>query len=485
MLKQFAEWTTEYINSLPDAAFAVIEPAYIRGETEDKNCRHLPHHSDGVKNGSDSNDHIDIDHLRNAWQRRAQIKPITDSISQDELRSKAERHLKKHIRDLELDWGEESMIDLIPGQYFLTKNGFGKIRLIAPVLTGASRFDGSLPSDDNLPGKTPANPSLPQSDSEFFRCRFRALSQILIEDYALDFTQEGVLEKSVPLLKNQTVYTDHNVDIDNWIGVVENSLWDKDFSPPGVDADLKIDRVNNQKIIRGLSIEPPAIHSCSVTVFYTWHKSHPDLSDDMFDPDCFWWLLGTEKDGEIVRIIVDEILQYGELSLVWQGADPYAKRKLQSRLQSLKNNFEIQNSKLKIQNEGDPTMDEKQIKELQEAHATLQKENQTVKAENETLKPDAALGKKYLDQLKAETKSLYRLVKGDKADEQFIEKMIKNACFESLEVLKKDFETSLSTKTSFTCPHCGKSIAGLRASKETTDSTEKPPTKIEAEQHKV
>jgi len=475
-MTKLAKWDTAYINSLPDAAFAVIEPAYTRGETEDKNCRHLPHHSDGVKDGSDSNDHIDIDHLRNAWQRRAQIKPVTDSISQDELISKAEKHLKKHIKDLKLDWGEESMIEIIPGQYSLSKNGIGKIRLIAPVTNRVS-----LEAQPNQA----ASPSLPQSDAEFFRARFRALSQIFIADYAIDFTQEGVLEKSVPLLKNQTVYPDHNTDIHNWIGVVENSLWDKEFSPPGVDADLKIDRANNLKIIRGLTFEPPAIHSCSVTIFFTWHKSHPELSDDVYDPDCFWWLLGTEKDGEIVRVIVDEILQYGELSLVWQGADPYAKRKLESRLKSFKKEFEIKNSELKNQNKGGQTMTDQEIKAMQEANATLQKENQTVKAEVETLKPDAALGKKHLEQLRKETESIYRLLKGDKVDEQFIKTIIQTASAENLETLKKDFEASLATKTTFTCPHCQKPISGFRASKETqTVSTEKP-TEIEAAQHKV
>jgi cell division protein FtsB len=473
-MNKFAKWDTTYINSLPDAAFAVIEPAYTRGETEDKNCRHLPHHSDGVKDGSDSNDHIDIDHLRNAWQRRNQIVPVTDSISQDELRSKAERHLKKHINDLDLGWGEDTL-DLIPGQYSLSKNGTGKIRLIALVESGTAV--------QQPPRSSPSQPLAP-SDSEFFRARFRALSQIIIENYAIDFTQEGVLEKSVPLLKNQTVYTDHNVDVHNWIGVVENSLWDKESSPAGVDADIKIDKQNNPKIVRGLTIDPPAIHSCSVTVFFTWHKSHPDLSDDFFDPDSFWWLLGTEKDGELVRVIVDEITQYGELSLVWQGADPYAKRKLQSRLKSIKDNFGFRASNFEIKNQGG-LMTDQEIKAMQEANATLQKENQTFKAENETLKPSSALGKKYLDQLRKETESLYRLLKADKADEQYVKTMIQTAPAENLETLKKDFETSLAQKTTFTCPHCQKPIAGLRASHETKPADDDKATKIDADQHKV
>jgi len=94
------EWTVAYINSLPDAAFAVIEPAYKRGETEDKRARHLPHHSKDVKD-PDEKSSLDMPHFRNALARMNQIKPVTDSISTEELRAKAEAHLNKHQKQLE------------------------------------------------------------------------------------------------------------------------------------------------------------------------------------------------------------------------------------------------------------------------------------------------------------------------------------------------------------------------------------------------
>ena len=80
---QEREWDTAFINSLPDAAFAVIEPAYERGETKDKRCRHLPHHGPNVKNPNE-HESVDIPHLRNALARMNQIKPITDSISAED-----------------------------------------------------------------------------------------------------------------------------------------------------------------------------------------------------------------------------------------------------------------------------------------------------------------------------------------------------------------------------------------------------------------
>jgi len=93
------EWDAAFINSLPDAAFAVIEPAYLREETRDKRCRHLPHHGPDVKN-PDENSSVDLPHLRNALARCGQIEPVTDSISAEDLREKARRHLERHAEAL-------------------------------------------------------------------------------------------------------------------------------------------------------------------------------------------------------------------------------------------------------------------------------------------------------------------------------------------------------------------------------------------------
>jgi len=93
------EWDAAFINNLPDAAFAVIEPAYKRGDVEDKRCRHLPHHGPDVKDPNE-HDSVDLPHLRNALARCNQIKPVTDSISAEELRRRAREHLLRHARAL-------------------------------------------------------------------------------------------------------------------------------------------------------------------------------------------------------------------------------------------------------------------------------------------------------------------------------------------------------------------------------------------------
>lgn len=102
-----AKWTRKFINDLPDSAFAAIEPAYPE-KIEDKNCRHLPHHTSEGDLGKDkSNENLDLSHYKNALARVNQIQPVSDSISAEELRSKASAHLERH-RDV-LEKSEEQI----------------------------------------------------------------------------------------------------------------------------------------------------------------------------------------------------------------------------------------------------------------------------------------------------------------------------------------------------------------------------------------
>jgi len=84
---ELEKWDRAYINSLPDSAFVIIEPAYKEGKTKDKNARHLPY--------KDKNGRVDLDHLRNALARVNQIKAVTGSMITAELRRKAAEKLKK------------------------------------------------------------------------------------------------------------------------------------------------------------------------------------------------------------------------------------------------------------------------------------------------------------------------------------------------------------------------------------------------------
>jgi hypothetical protein len=86
------KWSTKFINNLPNSSFAVIEPAYLSGKTKDKRARHLPF--------KDANGKVDLPHYKNALARMNQIKPVTDSISAEELRKKAKATLDKYKKVL-------------------------------------------------------------------------------------------------------------------------------------------------------------------------------------------------------------------------------------------------------------------------------------------------------------------------------------------------------------------------------------------------
>jgi hypothetical protein len=87
------KWNTQYINNLPDMAFAIVETGYKEGEN--KNARHLPHHNKSVKSAVE-NSSVDLPHYRNALARVNQVKSVLGKESDGELRKKAAAHLSKH-----------------------------------------------------------------------------------------------------------------------------------------------------------------------------------------------------------------------------------------------------------------------------------------------------------------------------------------------------------------------------------------------------
>ena len=89
LLVQKAEWTTQYINSLPNSSFAVIETGYKDGM--DKKARHLP-----VK---DDKGEVDIPHLRNALARFNQIKSVLGNDTDAELRARAQKTLEPYAKE--------------------------------------------------------------------------------------------------------------------------------------------------------------------------------------------------------------------------------------------------------------------------------------------------------------------------------------------------------------------------------------------------
>ncbi len=166
-------------------------------------------------------------------------------------------------------------------------------------------------------------------DEDYILVPFRALSKTIVEGHWIDWSKDDVLKSSTPLLLGATVYPNHDfTDINNWIGSVASVEWDEDGAQsdgvPGINVKYKIDALMNPRIARGLLMRPPAIHSTSMTVLFKFEYSHPDIATE--SRYRFFDLLGEEVEGHIVRLIVTEIIEYWEASLVFQGADRLAKQ---------------------------------------------------------------------------------------------------------------------------------------------------------------
>lgn len=171
---------------------------------------------------------------------------------------------------------------------------------------------------------------LTPKDEEFIEPMFRLLSETIVSKNwnPTDFGQNGVLKASMKMLLGQTVNCDHETNIGNAIGAVSQVMWQESYKdgsftiPAGINGILKIDGKANPRIARGILMEPPSIHSNSVTVQFKWNKSHPQMEDNEF-----YQKLGTyDSKGVMVRRIVTEIVRYLETSLVSHGADSFAQK---------------------------------------------------------------------------------------------------------------------------------------------------------------
>ena len=167
----------------------------------------------------------------------------------------------------------------------------------------------------------------PEKD-EFIEPIFRLLSNCIVsKNYNPTEFPADVLKASMPLLVGQTVNCDHETNIGNAIGSVVDVFWQEAYKtadgqeiPAGINGKLKIDAKANPRIARGINMDPPSIHSNSVTVQFEWKPSH-----DFENPWEFWDRLGTyDENGQMIRRIATRIISYKETSLVSHGADPFA-----------------------------------------------------------------------------------------------------------------------------------------------------------------
>lgn len=188
-------------------------------------------------------------------------------------------------------------------------------------------FEASSPNYTTYYPDVTAADLVPE-ESDFIEPIFRALSEVIVHKAynPVDFSMNGVLRKSLNLLNGQTINADHETALGNAMGAISAVSWQEAYKagavevPAGINAKLKIDGKSNPRIVRMINMDPPGIHSSSVTVQFGWEKSHASLTENEF-----FSKLGTfDKDGSLIRRIANNIKSYREISLVNHGADPFA-----------------------------------------------------------------------------------------------------------------------------------------------------------------
>lgn len=191
-------------------------------------------------------------------------------------------------------------------------------------------FDTSQPNYTTYYPEVTAEDLAPK-DNEFIYPVYRSLSEVIVHKShnPVDFSQNGVLQQSMKLLNGQAVNADHETAIGNSMGVIMESFWEESYKtksglivPAGINSKLKIDGKSNPRIARGIMMDPPSIHSTSVTVEFAWEQSHPKMAREEF-----FSKIGTfDEKGELIMRVANKIKRYHEISLVSHGADPYAQK---------------------------------------------------------------------------------------------------------------------------------------------------------------
>jgi hypothetical protein len=164
------------------------------------------------------------------------------------------------------------------------------------------------------------------NDPNWLYYNARALSKdILKRAIWIDVTKEDVLKNSKEKLIGKLVLANHEKIVEHWVGNVVTTLWDDQGTPQGINAIIKVPKPQsdfstdfNRDIIKGL--EAGIINSFSVGVEWNIKPSHPDLSLTEF-----FMNQGKEIDNEVVRLVVNDIYDYNELSVVYEGYDANAK----------------------------------------------------------------------------------------------------------------------------------------------------------------
>ncbi|MBI4621050.1 MAG: hypothetical protein HY739_12965 [Desulfobacterales bacterium] len=312
---------------------------------------------------------------------------------------------------------------------------------------------------------------------EFLVKPFRFLSAALTPYRYIDFREEGVLKTGVSLFDGLTVYANHNADVNQWKGYTQKPVWDEENEPNGINGLMVLDRTVDANLARGVEIG--ALRSASVTIWFEYKRSHPELRG-------FSDYLGEEVDGEIVRFIVTRLIRAGEVSVVWEGEDPYAKALVMGKsgkdFENLEDIIDQQGGKdMKFSKEFLNVLgisDANREVEVQVMEARVREEIGKLNTQIESLKLDAEIGKKHLEEIRDKASTLYKALKGDAAKENYIENVIKKADLETAQALVDEYQEGVEKAIPLTCPKCGEKLS-RQSSASTGKSEDKGDKRVE------
>lgn len=338
------------------------------------------------------------------------------------------------------------------------REGFARARF-------GGQFSGGIISGETSPLTLAAVENNGGLDpAEYFVCLARLLSAATTPYRKFDFSRDGVLKAAVPLFEGLTLYANHWADVESWKGFIQEPVWDDQNTPNGINAKVVLDRTVDPKLARG--VETKALRSFSVTIWFTFERSHPDLAG-------FWDRLGEEVDGEMVRLIVTEITNAGEVSVVWEGEDPYAKSFEAGDNGHTNHHEEGNNMKLSaafltfiglaVGAEPSEAELEAKIREnfqaLETKVTTLETKASTLEGEAAALKVDATIGKQTLSETRERAVTLYKAAKGEKVVETFISGVIEKADLDTARALCTEYQTEVDKSIPLACPKCGEKLS--------------------------
>jgi hypothetical protein len=292
---------------------------------------------------------------------------------------------------------------------------------------------------------------------EYFVTNCRLLSAAVTPYRKFDFTREGVLKKAVPLFEGLTLYANHDADVNDWKGLIQEPVWDDQNTPPGINAKAVIDKTVDPKLARG--VETKALRSFSVTIWFNYEKSHPDLAN-------FYDRLGEEIDGEMVRFVVTEITNAGEVSVVWEGEDPFAKSFKAAGDPPAQPSQEEATMKLTAAvmtllgiAAGTDVTEELLEAKINETVTGLKSTITSLETETKLLKVDAEVGVQTLAEARTRAVTLYKAAKGDKAVATFITGVIDKADLETARGLIQEYQLAIDEATPLKCAKCGETLS--------------------------